>query len=303
MRREYVVVAAAIVAICYGGLPASGAAGWARNDSMATLCAEVDNVNIPLFSGGQISSFTVRATHPQYAIYPRDYPCSPSWRDCVRSAGSSSGRERWTTLFDDGRTVLDVGYLPSWWREGDRAMTVTVGGRSMQAHCLRIYKKALAKNSWPQILVFYADGNLRLKPHAPAHMQDVCFGSSILIGPAAPGDRPFADVARVVFKPGTPTLEITFADGQTADLDVSASREETIVTVHVGYVTDASNPFAIFRSMYVEDGNCDVDSVEWAGGEESILSNWPSLEGSSWFFHRNVRSSHNTSSPDLTIRL
>jgi hypothetical protein len=52
--------------------------------------------------------------------------------------------------------------------------------------------------------------------------------------------------------------------------------------------------------MWVEDGNADVDRVETSVGDSAMLG-WNELAGPSWFFHRKVRSKHNTSSPDIKI--
>jgi hypothetical protein len=308
MVRVHVLCLVVVVSLCFASQSGLGAdlIGWARNDSTATPCAEVDNVNVPLFAEGQLATFTVLATHPQYWIEPSDFPCPAIWEDCaalVGGSGAPSEPERWTKLWDDGQTVLEVSYVPGWWRGSNRAMLVEVNGRTAQGHYLRVYQKISDANSWPQVLVLYADGNARLKPQPPAHMPDTCFGTSIIIGPATPGDRPFADISGVVFEPSTSTLAVSFADGQTATLIFSTSRAETSLLVRVGYETDSLHPFAILRSMFVRDGRSDVDSIQTSTGEVPVLSNWSTLPGSSWFFHRNTRSDHNTCAPDLTVTL
>jgi len=50
------------------GLP-SEVSTWAENRSYRTLCAEEDNVNVPLFSlPEQVVRFQVIATHPTYKV-------------------------------------------------------------------------------------------------------------------------------------------------------------------------------------------------------------------------------------------
>ena len=65
------------------------------------------------------------------------------------------------------------------------------------------------------------------------------------------------------------------------------------------------------RIMYVSDCNADVDHVESSKGNSRFLSGsptecsteWNSLPGPRWFFHRTVRSEHNTSAPDILIEV
>jgi len=80
MVRVHVLCLVVVVSLCFVSQSGLGAdlIGWARNDSAATPCAEVDNVNVPLFAEGQLSTFTVLATHPQYWIEPFDFPARRS---------------------------------------------------------------------------------------------------------------------------------------------------------------------------------------------------------------------------------
>jgi len=72
-----------------------------------------------------------------------------------------------------------------------------------------------------------------------------------------------------------------------------------------------SFPVATFRSMYVADGNSDVDRVRvndqifeyLAGSPEDWTTAWEALPGSSWLFYRANISQHNISSPDIRIEL
>src|SRR3954470_6175497 len=51
-------------------IAASSAAIFSKNQSTPTLCAEEDNVNVPLaiIKGRHHVSFTIEATHPTYVI-------------------------------------------------------------------------------------------------------------------------------------------------------------------------------------------------------------------------------------------
>jgi len=78
------------------------------------------------------------------------------------------------------------------------------------------------------------------------------------------------------------------------------------VDITVNYPT-GTLPFATFRSMFVADGNADVDHVRWkdASGalHDDAIMTFSGGEGTEWFFYRRTRSQHNTSAPDIRIRL
>ena len=77
-------------------------------------------------------------------------------------------------------------------------MTINVDGKAYQGHRLVLNRKIADAASWPEVLVVYQDGNVRVKPHPPAEVADVCFGSSVIIGPAAEDpQRPYVDVALI----------------------------------------------------------------------------------------------------------
>lgn len=275
---------------------------WAVNLSFEESCAEIDNVIVALYAGFGISEFTITATHPRYWIEPSDFPCFPDWRNC-RVDVDGTVPDSCEKIWDDGETVLEVCRAESWWRGPEGEMGVEVRGKQMQGHYLRVYRKVADSPSWPQVLVLYADGNIRLKPQPPAHMPDVCFGSSVVVGPVTLGERPFADVRHVSFDPGTSTLDVMYRNGEHATLTMTTNRARTQVVVKIGYNTDSEHPFAVFRSMFVKYGNADVDSVAVGDLSVPILGGWTELPGTSWFFHRKVRSTHNPSAPDIAITL
>ena len=111
------------------------------------------------------------------------------------------------------------------------------------------------------------------------------------------------DIQAVEVHPYTDHVElnITCRDGQTSTLNFRVDRAQAIAEISVNYQTSPEIPFATFRSMWVSDGNSDVDRVKCAGGEFPILSGWTSLPGFWWSFRREVDSSHNRSAPDILI--
>jgi hypothetical protein len=96
------------------------------------------------------------------------------------------------------------------------------------------------------------------RPHPPEGKADVCFGSSVIIGPAAPPPRPYIDIHTVRVNPSTLSLDLTYRTAETARLSLFVDRFHAVAAVEVGYAAGADVPFATFRSMWVADGNADL---------------------------------------------
>ncbi len=276
----------------------------ADNRSTATLCAEQDNVSIALT--GAVQSFVVEATHPGYQVGADN--CAPDFTNCPDDPGPTYPfTPHIYKLFDDGQTVVEAVREASWWRPN--GMTAQVDQRSpvSDIHLVRVYRKIVGANEWPQFMVLYMDGNMRLIPHPPVGRRSVCFGSSVIIGPATTAERPIAEIASVKYLSASETMEVTYREGGSATLqlrDVDRTRARLIVTVN--YPID-TQPFAIFRSMFVVAGNADVDHVRWTDAEgvqhEAPVMEFPGGPGTEWLFQRAVRSTHNTSAPDIRVTL
>ncbi|MEK0338480.1 MAG: hypothetical protein QQN41_13710, partial [Nitrosopumilus sp.] len=94
--------------------------------------------------------------------------------------------------------------------------------------------------------------------------------------------------------------------GGSAILDLQeVNRTIARVRITVNYTTDI--PFTTFRSMFIEDCNTDVDHVRWKD-PSGVLHDDPIMtflggEGTEWLFYRSTWSQHNTSAPDIRIRL
>lgn len=277
----------------------------AQNNSYATTCAEEDNINVPIFAS-RISQFKVIVTHPQYDI--GDDNCAADFSGCNAIMGSTArAADLCDTLADNTITVIKGCHVSSWWRP--YKMQIIVGGANGEYDYLVINRKIQdqpnPEPSWPEFLVLYEDGNLRLKPHPPLGRMDTCFGSSVIIGPAVDLDtvRPYADIESAQVQLSPLTLDLTYRNGGTAHLALSVNRSKAVATVTVHYPTSPTIPFAVFRSMYVSDGNADVDHLMSSQGDFPIIDGWSHLEGLWWFFHRTVRSNHNTSAPDIRIQV
>ena len=305
-------------------LAATGAVHTEALDlSYPTTCAEEDNVNVPL-EGCGVRRYRITATHPSYEF--EDDDCDADFSGCGEARAprpqlraDDCFADFSNRCYDDGVNAIWVCPQPDWWRGDDCTMTVTTPTGQCSGHRLVWVRKIDDAPSWPQVLVLYADGNLRLKPHPPAGRADVCFGSSVIVGPA-PRDpeRPFVDIREVTVEPAARTLGVTYRDpndrdegltpaeqvcstasGGSAKLTLSVDRTRARVDVATGY--ESCHPFATFRSMWVADGNADVDHVRTAGCDLGISDGWHRQPGDWWLFHRQVLSDHNRSAPDIEV--
>lgn len=73
----------------------------ASNQSVATLCLEEDNVNIPLM--GKISEYTIIATHPTYPIGIDN--CDEDFTDCAPQGGTDFDFTQLTQKVHDNGTA------------------------------------------------------------------------------------------------------------------------------------------------------------------------------------------------------
>lgn len=288
-----------------GGAISSPVPAKAVNGSYTTLCAEVDNASVYFFAKATTVTYAIEATHPTYGSSSGS--CSPDF------AGCSTGQDvnyPFTPgvykLFDDGTTVVEAVREAQWWRPEGMEASVNAGAPKTDIHYIRLSHKISGVASWPQFLVLYMDGNLRLKPQPPAGTSDTCFGSSVIVGPNAEAKRPFAEISSVKYVSSSGTLEIAYKDGNMATLHIkSVSRDKAIVVVTTS--SSPTVPFVTFRSMYVGAGNADVDSVQWKDASGTLqdvpIMDYKGGDVTELLFHRTAWSKHNTSAPDIRIKL
>lgn len=191
-----------------------------------------------------------------------------------------------------------------WWLGSESTMSVVVNGsESYECHYFAMHMEVADEpGNWPGVFVLYQDGNMRIKPHPPSGYGDVCYGSSVIVGPATLDSRPYAEVesVEVVKEAQSAHVEITYVGSETAHVDFSVDRSHAVADVTVEGFPDH---VAVFRSMWVEDGNADVDTITTSSGSFPIVSAWDELPGSAWLFHRQTESIHNQSAPDSWIVL
>ncbi len=285
------------VAAALNGCPAA----TAINVSTETACAEVDNVNVAL--RGSVSSFLIQATHPTYAFDTDN--CMPDFTNCEPAAPGYTFSPLDDEVYDDGTTIVRAVRESEWWQPQGMAVTVDEGSPLTDIHRLVLHHKILGAESWPEVLVVYQDGNVRVKPHQRVGSVDPCFGSSVLVGAAEIAPRPVAPVEALRYRSSDGAVLVTYADGGSAVLTGAVDRSAHTLSVAVSYATDRES-FATFRSMFVADGRSCVDHVEWI--RLGVSTSSPILDfrggpGSEWFFYRETLSVHNTSAPDIRIKI
>ena len=284
-------------------------------------------MNVPIFStiaqqSGKAPYLELKATHPSYIGSINTFsncPADFSGSDCQKNQPNATPTPfpgtGWSTLtdgsgntiayckmlFDDHINRFDICRTPvSWWRNRD--MTVNIGQISETGSYIKLIKKISDANSWPEVMILYEDGTLRMKPHPPNNLQDVCFGSSVIVGPA-PEDktRPFIDINQVTIDPSNLCLDVSYLNGGNAHLCIAVDRTEARIIMNPDY--GITTPIATFRSMWVANGNADVDQIKSGDIINPVLGSWSHLDSSNFFFYRSTKSIHNPEASDIAINL
>ncbi|XP_046329123.2 uncharacterized protein LOC124112954 [Haliotis rufescens] len=204
--------------------------------------------------------------------------------------------------------IIEGLHVDFWWQQNTTMeVTLSTTSQSWTAHYIRFYVPVpWSNNGWCQIMVLYQDGNVRLLPMTPPGASWIPFGSSVLIGQTDKTMRPSAPISKVTIDPRYLTLDVVYADGGTASMTLLPLVERTELRVtNINMARDTTtNPFATFRSMYVEGGNADSDSV--ASDTQSavhVMENWGNITGTVFGIFRRCQSTHLTQSPDLNLRI
>ncbi|KAL3877040.1 hypothetical protein ACJMK2_034796 [Sinanodonta woodiana] len=213
-------------------------------------------------------------------------------------------------VYYDGMTIIEVVDIDAWWRVNETMTLKTLNdGRVFQGvDYFRIYRKIpWSENNFCQVFVMYQDGNVRLLPITPHGLDWIPFGSSILIGQSDPmAVRPAAPLRNADIDPKELTIQLAYLDGSFLSLKLDVTMKETMIIVSNPFYARSltSHPFLTFRSMWVSNGNADVDNVSVDGNEpHHILSGWSTLRGTSFAFFRKCISKHNTLSPDIRVKI
>jgi hypothetical protein len=258
-----------------------------------------DNVVVPFY--GDVSKYSVTATNPTYTltILSETNPPDPSivFTNTMYS-GSGSSATRLVAVRD-----------ANFWRPG---MSVTVDSSpnaTQDIDYVRLYQKT--DGVFKEFLRLYSDGTLKLVPLPRVGMAQVCFGSSVVIGPVTMvGNKPCADIESINYRPSLSprVFEITYRDGGSATMSFFApTTNRATVTVTVNYTT--AQPYCAFKSVYVLDGVSNLcERVEYTalGSNKTNcpVSDLQEIIGknpSDWFFYRPTRGPLPQSAPDIRI--
>lgn len=197
-------------------------------------------------------------------------------------------RENLTVEIDGGPTVTGLAYI---------AIAVPVPIDEVQYN-------------WNQIIVIYQDGNVRLLPlpfTSPTPGFWIPFGTSVIVGKSNPSHlRPVASIQKLLFRPRTFKMTVTYYDGSSADMALTYNSLETALTVkNMNFLGATSSlPFATFRSMFAVFGRTDSDSVQTdLESPKHVVGNWSTMTGKEFKLFRTVQSLHVTQSPDISLKI
>jgi hypothetical protein len=279
-----------------------------RNLSRPTLCAEEDNVAVVL-AHPAIRHFRVEARHPAVIGSIVADRKAPDFSNCDFGGDDPEIHKfgkRQFVFHEDDQIVLVGNTMETFWRP--EVVPVTVGDRVEQpVHLLQLYLKTPSGKH--QVLVLYpTDGNWRARPLPPAHLAEVGYGTSFLIGPLENlKDHPLVNIAAVAFDPAARRFTLRFRRGGTATVTIGEiSTERVLLDVSFAEIPFADLPFAAIRSMFVTETNADVARAQWRGKaarrwQEAPILDLPAVEAQEIWFGRVAVSRHNTSAPDMVF--
>ena len=213
-------------------------------------------------------------------------------------------------VYNDGITIIKAIGKDFWWLHPQSMVlrNTRIGSQWSNVVYIRVLRKIPSINSWPEVFVLYQDGNSRILTFPPSGIDWIPFGSSVIIGSSDPDSyRPYAAISRIDFDPRTLKFTLYFSAGGQAVVSIATNISTTTVTVsNITYAINTSRPFATFRSMWVSDGNSDVDHVRSEASARVwhvMQDGWTSLTGRNFLFFRTCVSQHNTLSPDIRVEV
>jgi hypothetical protein len=304
MLRLVTVYALALLG-AVAALPAAAAPRVveARNLSVATRCAEEDNVDVALFGAG-IERFAITALPPAYAGGLTRNDSAPDFTDCAAAgAHDYSFVPRTETLFEDDRVLVRGVTYPRYWRP--ERVPVVVGARHDAGfHLVQLFVKEAGVPQ--EVLVLHAaDGYWRARPLPLPQFDGAVYGSSFLVGPIERDGRPLVRIARIEVDPEALSVRTIFAAGGEARVTITTVDAAALrLAVTLALPAGAERPFAELRSMFVRPDDADVAELHWrtgadGGWQTAPILGFERLQATALRFGRSVVSRHNSSAPDL----
>lgn len=304
------LAAAAMAATAMQGAGAAEIGVEVLNKSVATQCAEEDNVSYQ-FRAPKIAGYTITMTSPAYLarvlrdITAPDFSHCPWYTPPPPSPYAKPYNPPTAVLWEDEQFIVKGVVYPDFWRPTVVPVKVKTVNQNF-LHLVQVWKKVAGGGALEFLVMYPQDGYWRLKPLPPARMHEVVYGSSFLVGPVEESTRPFVVYKSVEFDPETLTFTLEFEKGgkgfvKLTELDVGRA------SVRVSYdpPLDGTLPFAGLRSMYAGPEHADTAEAIWratpdAAQERASVIDFKSGPAAEITFGRSVVSTHNTSAPDMT---
>ena len=296
--------------VMLGGGMASATAMEVRvtNHSVATSCAEEDNVDFRL-SGEGVGAFRVEAVQPVYGPEIVVDSTDPDWRDCAVETALNPADFRFeprdVVLFENEALRLRGYRFDRFWRA--EQSLVRVGERSETGlHLLQLWFRT--EEGFEEVMAIYpTDGYWRLRPLPLPQLDESAYGTSVLIGPVEERGRPIVDLAAITFDPAAMTFEVEFRRGGQARIQV-ATIDRARVALEIAFVGlpgTGEQTFAAARSMYVNRYRADASELEWhnrdgIGWTEPVMAAG-TIQATAVRLGRSEISMHNTSAPDIVF--
>ena len=210
------------------------------------------------------------------------------------------------TIYKDDNVIVEAVFSDFWWLYPD-SLTIHLSSGEVYYNTsyFRVYRPIPWNSGYAQVFVLYQDGNARLLPVPPEGADWIPFGSSVIIGQTDPTVvRPYASITDVWIDLDRFIFDLQYKNGDTSKLTLICTLSETRVIV--SDIRFRGNPlyfpFTTFRSMYVAEGNSDVDHVSVNGiYPRHIMDDFGAVMGRSFVFHRTCMSRHLNLSPDIYI--
>lgn len=280
------------------------------NNSISDPCPEHDPISVVF--RGQISNFWIIATHP--LIQATNFSCGENTNGCPPVDPGTD--YTFTPAYwhppehDTGITYLNARRDEKFWRP--QGMNILVNGVTTSmtnVHYIEIGGYNAGWNhDYPIFFVLYCDGNIRLIPF-PSYSPKVCFGTSVIVGPAPVSSRPYVDIESVDFTsafPGPRILTVRYRNGGTAVYDIQeVTGYQAKLKVTVDFPTSKS--FCTVRSMWVSDTICDTAYLRWTNSVGTVCD-YPVLTAlptaaTDYFLYKKELSTHNQTAPDIRVVL
>ena len=216
--------------------------------------------------------------------------------------------EKHQTIYKSDDVHIVAVYVEMWWLSPDRMSVHLTNGQVFEGVAyLQVYRPIPWNDGYSQVFVLYQDGNARFIPVTPDGLDWIPFGTSVILGQTySDSIRPYTSIQQLDIDPERWTMRLLYKDGGSMLLNINSTYSETRAHVSQIFFTRDRHtlPFATIRSMYVTEGNTDVDSIKVDNDQTyHVMDQWGNLQGRQFAFYRSCISRHLTLSPDIQIEV